>query len=134
MTVSVLKTWGYEIPVCNGPYAAKFLYVKRDCYCSDHRHAKKDETFLIIRGTIRLLWKNGAVKYLHVGDVVHIPPRVWHKFMAVKGDSIILEVSTHDDSNDTERRSPSIAAPPETVCEFLRRERFDGDAAAATGN
>lgn len=115
MTVSILKTWGYEVPICNGPYAAKFLYVKADHHCSDHRHAKKDETFLILRGTINL-----NKRFLTVGETVSIPHGIWHSFAAVGGDAIILEVSTHDDSNDTERRTLSIDAPPANLGEFLR--------------
>lgn len=116
----VSKTWGFEVPIVNVKgYAAKFLYVLRDRYCSIHRHGEKDETFLVLRGTVRL---NRRV--LRAGDTVRIAAMTWHRFTGIT-DATILEISTHD-LDDTERRELSVDAPlvspPANLREFLIEE------------
>jgi quercetin dioxygenase-like cupin family protein len=70
-----------------------------------HYHKIKDETFLVVKGHIRL--EHGK-KVLHMrpGDFVRIPPGVKHRFRGME-DSEVMEVSTHHDETDSYRLEKS---------------------------
>jgi quercetin dioxygenase-like cupin family protein len=89
-------------------YCAKFLYLEPGFQCSLHRHLVKDETFVVMDGHCRLEVEN-RVHYLQRGDNHHIPPGTWHRFRNERYAPMcrILEVSTHHDDGDVERREPS---------------------------
>ncbi len=108
MAQAVKKVWGRELWVVNNElYCAKYLYVEPGFACSLHRHLVKDETFAILNGSCTLEFGN-SVREMGAGDVERIAPRTWHRF-SNRGNSlcIILEVSTHHEDSDVERREPS---------------------------
>lgn len=97
---TVDKAWGEEIVfVNNDKYCAKFLIVKEGAQSSYHYHIKKEETFFILEGIIKMII-NGEEHIL----MPHTRPRTIemgdkHSFTALQ-PSVIMEVSTtHDDSD-----------------------------------
>lgn len=105
----VPKEWGAEIwKVNNELYCAKFLYLEPGFQCSLHRHLKKDETFCVVRGQCRLEVEDRTVE-MRVGDSERIVPGKWHRFSNNRYNQmcVILEVSTHHDEADVERKEPS---------------------------
>ena len=106
----VIKAWGREEILINGDlYCCKRLIVNPGYQCSVHRHLSKDETFVIESGYGWCIVNDRAVELL-VGSIVEIPPRTWHSFWCPAGEEfplVMLEVSTHHDDADVERRSKS---------------------------
>ncbi len=118
----VPKLWGEERILVNEPeYCAKVLVLKKGAGSSWHRHPRKKETFLCLRGLVRLKVEalpddrlpEGSLQitsssWIMVPDSpgITIRPGQWHQFHGVE-DSEILEVSTHDDPTDCERRTHS---------------------------
>lgn len=108
MSEFVDKVWGLEEILVNTPlYCAKYLYLQPGYQCSLHRHLVKDETFVVLNGKCMLEFGDD-VRYLASGDSQRIAPKTWHRF--INHDTLtcqILEVSTHHDDADVERKEPS---------------------------
>lgn len=106
----VEKDWGRErILVNNERYCAKLLYVDPGWQCSLHRHKIKDETFLVRIGSV-LLEEFGVKGFqtMYEGDTKRILPGHWHRFANYGIEvAVILEISTHHDDADVERRERS---------------------------
>lgn len=103
------KDWGAEVwKVNNELYCAKFLYLEPGFKCSLHRHIHKDETFSVLSGRCYLEFGDFKAT-LCVGDSRRIEPGTWHRFSNDRYNPmcVILEVSTHHDDNDVERKEPS---------------------------
>ncbi len=109
MTERVEKLWGHEEILVNTElYCAKHLIVEPGFQCSFHYHRIKDETFLVLDGTISLeVQKKGEDKIenyiLQRDDFMRIYPGDIHRFSSLGDTAIILEVSTHDDNEDSYR-------------------------------
>lgn len=109
----VQKLWGTEFWVTNTPlYCLKFLKVIPGYQCSIHAHARKDETFVGVFGTLGLalhypengeVWK---VEAIVPGKKFRIQPNTYHSFSAVNV-SWIMEVSSHHDDADVIRLQES---------------------------
>ena len=104
----VRKTWGNEFWIVNTPkYCGKRIRVNSGAWSSKgrwHYHKEKDETFIVIEGTLKLLIKIGDKEFegLFIKDQCYrIPPGMRHKFTAVDGKCTFWEVSTHHDDSDT---------------------------------
>ena len=111
--MEIEKAWGKERVLVNEPeYCAKVLVLRKGGGSSWHRHPRKKETFLCLRGLVRLkveaLAEVEASAEIMVPDApgITIHPGEWHQFHGLE-DSEILEVSTHDDPQDCERRTRS---------------------------
>ncbi len=72
-------------------YCGKFLFVFDGQTCPYHRHAKKHETFFVVKGRVRMRIDEG-VRELGAGDVLPMPPGMGHSFTGM-GDALLLEVS-----------------------------------------
>jgi mannose-6-phosphate isomerase len=92
------KPWGKEelFALC-GKYAGKIITVKKGCRLSLQFHKKKEETFYLSKGKLKITWgislsklKNKIIK---TGQTFHIPPKTIHRTEALK-DCVIIEVST----------------------------------------
>lgn len=104
------KGWGHEdILIHTEHYCAKLLVFDREgAKSSLHFHKLKDETFLIQKGSFKLITVNtsNAAEEDHVlavGDTYRLRPFALHQLIALEDDSVVLEVSTYDDPADSHR-------------------------------
>lgn len=103
----VKKVWGYEVWLVNRPeYCGKFLLVNRDAESSYHCHRQKTETFYCMEGQAILTVENEEYDLNPSARSKTIFPGEFHKFRAL-GKTALLEVSTHHDDNDVERKEDS---------------------------
>ena len=106
------KIWGITAEIFrNNSCSVHFLEVKKDGFCSEHRHAKKENAFFIIEGVLEISeWRNDI---LHVNCIssgqmnprVTIPTGHWHKFRAVTDVKCIEIYNFKYDGEDIERRT-----------------------------
>jgi len=93
----VSKPWGREeIFAHTERYVGKFLIVDAGQTLSLQYHVKKDETLILIQGSVRLQIEEGGRMVEHTmkpGDVCRILPGTRHRIEATT-DSRIVEVST----------------------------------------
>jgi mannose-6-phosphate isomerase-like protein (cupin superfamily) len=106
MLKHVPKIWGAEDHHCNNElYCLKRLYVAPGYRCSVHRHIVKDESFVVESGQGFIELEDKRIMAFP-GITVRIPPGTWHRFGSEKG-MVLLEVSTHHENDDVERRDES---------------------------
>ena len=104
----VEKTWGGELIFENNHlYCSKLLFLRPNSKGSLHMHLVKDETFVVIEGTLTLICvdKEGEV-YEHVLtplDSFRIPPGISHQLCSGDETVIIMESSTFDSDEDSIR-------------------------------
>jgi len=72
-------------------YCGKYLFLFDGQSCPRHHHARKHETFSVVKGTIRMCTDQGEF-LMHAGEVLAMPPGVGHTFTGI-GAALILEVS-----------------------------------------
>jgi len=72
-------------------YCGKFLFVADGQTCPYHKHARKHETFFVMKGQVRMVIDE-AEKFLGEGDLLVMPPGQSHSFTGV-GPALLLEVS-----------------------------------------
>lgn len=108
----VEKKWGTETWLANNDlYCGKILALKGGYRCSLHRHPRKHETFTCIEGVVHVTvegddWISRFVLRAGDGQSIEVPPGTWHQFMS-EGPAKLLEISTHHDDNDVERKTSS---------------------------
>lgn len=113
---TVEKVWGVEKWLVNNKdYCAKILEVKEGFRCSLHYHPRKHETFIVLRGSVRLEFcgnndKETVTSLLIPGQTKDIPPFSGHRFSSEFG-AIVLEISTHHDDDDVVRIKDSGPIP-----------------------
>lgn len=112
----VEKSWGYElIWATNELYCGKLMvFAKPGAKSSMHFHKNKDETWFVNAGQFMLRYidtTTGEQKELLIkeGDTWHNPPLQPHQLEALQPNSIIFEVSTEDDTDDTYRLTTSTS-------------------------
>lgn len=117
-TIDSKHKWGYQIRMVNieheddpsGGYCGKLLILENEMRGGHHWHENKMETFIVLSGSVYLDvtardghgWSTVFNGILGPGERVTIQPKERH-FMgnSFAGDTVILEVSTHDDDEDT---------------------------------
>lgn len=99
----IKKTWGYEDWLENNElYCLKILH-SNGIWSSGgkfHYHKVKDETFVVVEGTMLLDLKDKRYK-LSEGMKIRIKPLTRHRFKAFTKDCTMLEVSTTHKDSDT---------------------------------
>ncbi len=96
------KVWGYEKWIENNDkYCSKILVLNKGYQCSLHYHKNKDETFLILKGKVRVE-AGSEILTMTAGNFIRILPGVKHRFGGLE-DSEILEISTHHEESDSYR-------------------------------
>lgn len=102
-TVEIVpKLWGYEKWLENNDkYCCKLLILHKGYQCSLHYHNEKDEMFYVSKGHVRLE-TDGKVIYMKEGNFARILPGTKHRFRGIE-DSVIIEVSTHHEEEDSHR-------------------------------
>jgi mannose-6-phosphate isomerase-like protein (cupin superfamily) len=102
---SVDKYWGNMKTLFeNDLYTVKRIFMKKDTQSSMEYHVKKEESYYIESGKLRLGTRIGRAKnnsiVLQEGDIFHIPVGFMHMRMAME-DTVIIEFSTLDDDSDS---------------------------------
>ena len=72
-------------------YCGKLLFVFDRQKCPYHHHNKKHETFLVVKGRVRMEI-NGKIRVLEEGERMVMPTGVKHSFEG-KGPALLLEIS-----------------------------------------
>lgn len=107
----VKKLWGREVVIVNRKeYAGKFLYIDKGAESSLHKHPLKCEVFHLIKGRVALHIDGVDYRLSPRHRQETILPGQLHSFKGIT-NSVILEISTHDDPGDTIRITESRAAP-----------------------
>ena len=102
------KGWGEELWITNNnKYCGKILQFKKGASFSMHYHIKKEETWCVTRGALKLEYfdlekAERKERELREGDVVHLKPCVPHKLTAME-ESSVFEVSTEHFNEDSYR-------------------------------
>lgn len=111
--VTVEKQWGREIIFVNNEmYCGKLLiFDTRGSKGSMHYHMKKHETFYVQQGKFKIRWidtQTAEIKEdtVFTGETWVNEPGAPHQIEALVDNSIIFEVSTTHDDNDTYRVMP----------------------------
>ena len=106
---TINKPWGKEIIWANsqGQYTAKILVVNKKEALSLQYHKRKNETMLVLDGTLRLTYgahSLSSIKETIVssGTVIHIPAETIHRIEAIT-TTYIMEVSSFDEYGDIVR-------------------------------
>ncbi len=134
-----IKSWGFEYWFeNNSQYCGKIIQVRQNCWSSYgafHYHMIKDETFLVLSGTVLLdiLVLNGVSKhriashneintinadnvepavnryYLKPWNYIRLKPGVLHRFSALEDEAMFTETSTTHMEEDSYRISTPVA-------------------------
>lgn len=72
-------------------YCSKFLFVDDGQTCPYHEHTRKHETFLVLKGRVRMV-VDDAPRIMNEGDTLVMEPGKRHAFTGI-GPTLILEVS-----------------------------------------
>ncbi len=73
-------------------YGGKYLFVFHGQTCPTHKHANKVETYYVVKGRIRVHYGKKSL-VMQAGDTQRIDPGVYHRFTAIHGPAMILELS-----------------------------------------
>ncbi|MGH7655301.1 MAG: N-acetylneuraminate synthase family protein [Gemmatimonadaceae bacterium] len=95
------------ITVVNREYAKKLLVMLPGQTHPEQYHLSKEETFVILNGTMRL-WLNGEAREMAPGDVVTVGREVRHKFYTETG-VVFEEISSTHLVEDSFYTDPAIA-------------------------
>jgi mannose-6-phosphate isomerase-like protein (cupin superfamily) len=98
------KYWGSIETIVNAGYTGKRLFFRKGKHSSLHFHCAKTETYFIHSGCllVRLRAGRGEDRWypLGPGTLLNIPPGLMHQSGAI-ADTVIMEVSTHDEDADS---------------------------------
>ena len=94
----IIKPWGHEIiwSHCE-KFVGKILCIKSGEKLSRQYHQEKEETILVLTGTLLLEVGMGSTLQsieLKKGQSFHVTPKTIHRFCAAYGDVELAEVST----------------------------------------
>jgi len=90
------KPWGYEkIWAQTKDYVGKLLFIKVGHRLSKQYHEVKEETILVIKGTLCVYDGEDNVRHVFPGENFHVVPGQIHRFGAVYSNVEMIEVSTN---------------------------------------
>jgi len=99
---TVQKPWGCEVIWAETPdYVGKLLYINEGHKLSLQYHEQKEETILVISGTLEVMISGHGRRgisnlKLSEGETYHVTPNTIHRFAATCGTNVVLaEVSTN---------------------------------------
>lgn len=99
----VKKVWGKELWIVNNDkYCGKLIYLNKEARSSVHKHLKKQETFYVLEGWIRLSIEGKDYMLDQFSEPKTVMPGQLHSFLGIT-DATIIEISTHHDDNDVYR-------------------------------
>lgn len=98
------KYWGEICTIVNRSYAGKRLFFRKGQHSSLHYHCGKTETYFIHSGRllVRLRAGRGEDRFftLAAGSTLMIPRGLMHQDGGLE-DTVIIEISTHDEDADS---------------------------------
>lgn len=103
------KTGLIEYWICNeaeAGYCGKYLFVFDGQTCPQHRHARKHETFFIVKGHVSMQYDDTEYS-MDEGTTLAVPPGRWHSFTG-DGPALLLELSMPCEIDDNFFENPSI--------------------------
>tara|TARA_R110000824_G_scaffold51952_2_gene144444 strand:- start:1030 stop:1368 length:339 start_codon:yes stop_codon:yes gene_type:complete len=93
--VKVEKPWGHEIHWAQtDKYVGKLLFIKAGHRLSKQYHEVKEETVLVLKGTLYNYDEEDKITKFYCGDSLHIVPGQVHRFGATGHNVELIEVST----------------------------------------
>lgn len=110
------KKWGSETIIKRHPYGCKIMSLEPGTRCSNHFHANKQETFILIQGQMNIELtdlNNGSKRTVTLKkpfSSITINPYVPHEFYAPNNQTeptIFIEASTQDTDYDNYRFTES---------------------------
>jgi sialic acid synthase SpsE/quercetin dioxygenase-like cupin family protein len=99
------------IDVVNRDYCKKLIVQFPGQRHPAHRHEKKEETFQVVSGSVRIALNGGAEKVLRAGDTQLIERGVMHSFWSDEG-AIFEEISTTHIRGDSIYDDATISSDP----------------------
>ena len=87
------KVWGETTELfANNTTSTHYLDIKAGGYCSEHKHAQKENIFYVVEGELEVVcWGEGAAYsvVLKPGDGYIVPVDTWHLFKTRLGAKCI---------------------------------------------
>ena len=93
MSENINKVWGERRRIhIDALNEVDLLYLKKDTFCSTHKHKFKKNKFIVVSGRVRIETDFGHI-ILRKNDTWEISPPLRHRFCAEE-DSIMIEIAT----------------------------------------
>jgi len=87
-------------------YCAKYLFVFDGQTCPQHRHARKHETFFVIKGRMLITYGDRTFE-MGESEVLPVSPGTFHSFTGI-GPALLLELSMPSEIDDNDFADPRI--------------------------
>ena len=123
----VEKPWGHEELWAQSSrgYVGKILFIKKGHRLSRLYHRVKEETIMVLEGTLiceagpYFEGDNIHLYVMHPGEIFHVTPGTIHRFCTEESDVRLVEVSTLETQDivrleDDYKRISHIPTPPPT--------------------
>jgi quercetin dioxygenase-like cupin family protein len=118
MTLAAGKIWGFDITLLEtNKFQMHEIQFRQGGVCSEHMHTHRYNAFYIIHGSLLIrVWNNDDAPdliELHRGQMVIVPPGIYHQFEALS-DGAAIEIYWADDSDpkDIVRRTRGFKQIP----------------------
>ena len=90
---NILKVWGERRRILLSDRSEiDLLYLKKNCFCSRHKHKDKTNKFVVVKGRVRIETEFGK-KILTKNQSFEVKPPTIHRFVALQA-SIMIELAT----------------------------------------
>ena len=90
------KPWGHEIIWAHTPdYVGKLLHITSGSRLSRQYHRYKEETVYVLSGVMYNYDADGHLEKKYPGESFHVKPNQIHRFAAMEGNVVVMEVSTN---------------------------------------
>ncbi len=103
------KIWGRTTELFhNNTTSTHYIEIKAGGYCSQHRHAQKENVFYVIEGELEITWWDGDIEMvisIKAGEYDVIKVGVWHMFRAITDVKCVEMYDYKYDGVDIERRT-----------------------------
>ncbi len=103
----IRKRWGTEMIFFNKDYCMKMITINQDQNTSMHVHMGKHETLLCTSGRLGIDYLDANARVTSIvlgpGEAFVVCPGLPHRLIAVGTETILVESSTHDSSQDSIR-------------------------------
>ena len=92
MSNNIFKIWGQRRRLLlTDTSEIDLLYIKKDCFCSNHFHNHKINRFVVISGKVQIQSEYGEV-ILKANESLEIRPKLKHRFFAIE-NSVMVELA-----------------------------------------